>query len=155
MREGWIKIHRQLLDSWIWNQKPFDEGRAWIDMIMCANYSDGNVSVGKYQVFLKKGQLATSIRKLACRWGWSDDKVFRFLLLLEKEEMIAKESNSVCSVITIINYRKYQTGKPDSIPAVKPRVSNKNKFNTFPQREYTDADYASIEKKLLNDKKGT
>ncbi len=43
------------------------------------------------------------------------------------------------------NYKKPNSGKVTSI-----KKSNSNKFNQFPQRNYTDKDYAELERKLLN-----
>ena len=39
--EGWIKVHRDLNDHWIWKSKePFDKRSAWIDLILLANFKD-------------------------------------------------------------------------------------------------------------------
>lgn len=36
--KGWVKIHRAIEDSGIWQHKePFDKRSAWIDLIMMAN----------------------------------------------------------------------------------------------------------------------
>ena len=43
MNNGWIPIHRQLQEHWLWEDKPFSKGQAWIDLLMLANYKDTKV----------------------------------------------------------------------------------------------------------------
>lgn len=106
--KGWIKLYRKINDCWIWDEKPFDKGRAWIDLLLLANHSDKKVLFNGSVVCVKKGQYLTSIRKLAERWGWSFDKVTRFLKILVSEEMIIKESDNSRTLLTIVNYEVYQ-----------------------------------------------
>ena len=38
MAYGWISIHRKIQDNLIWNDKPFNRGAAWIDLLLLANH---------------------------------------------------------------------------------------------------------------------
>lgn len=39
--KGWIIVHRQILDSEIWNaEDPFSFRDAWIDLLLRANHAD-------------------------------------------------------------------------------------------------------------------
>lgn len=106
--KGWIKLHRKLQECWIWDERPFDKARAWIDLLLLANHSEKKILFNGNVIDVKKGQYLTSIRKLAERWGWSYDKVTRFIKLLVAEDMLQKESDSSRTLLTIINYEVYQ-----------------------------------------------
>ena len=109
-QQGWIKIHRQIFYSDIWtDDEPFDRRSAWIDLIMLANHSDNKVILDNQIVTIKKGQLVTSIRKLAERWHWGNTKTVNFLKLLESDGMIAKTQDTRKTVLTIVNYGKFQS----------------------------------------------
>ena len=106
--KGWIKLHRRIQDCWIWDEKPFDKPRAWIDILLLANHADKKIMFNGNPIVIKRGQYLTSIRKLAERWGWSYDKVTRFLNVLISEDMLQKESDSNRTLLTVINYEVYQ-----------------------------------------------
>lgn len=108
-QQGWIKIYRQIFYSDIWtDSEPFDRRSAWIDLIMLANHSDNKIILDNQIVVIKKGQLVTSIRKLAERWHWGNTKTVNFLKLLESDGMIAKTQDTRKTVLTIVNYGKFQ-----------------------------------------------
>ena len=105
---GWIKIHRQIQNCLIWDDKPFNMASAWIDLLLLANHEDKETIFDKKPILIKRGQRITSVRELSARWGWGKDKTLRFLRLLEREKMIVKESDSRRTLLTIVNYGKYQ-----------------------------------------------
>lgn len=107
MAKGWIAVHRQLQDHWLWDEKPFSKGQAWIDLLMMANRCDRKFLLGSELINVQAGDVVTSIAKLCDRWGWSNNKVVRFLKLLEEDKMIIKKSDAKKTVITIENYSKY------------------------------------------------
>lgn len=91
----------------------FSERDAWIWMIGEAQWKDGHVRVLGKRVFLKRGQFSSSIRFMAGKFGWSKDRVSRFLKRAEIWGMIASESATGQKVITICNYEKYQSVDQD------------------------------------------
>ncbi len=107
--EGWVKLHRQIQDCWIWSiDKPFDERSAWIDLILSANHKDVKIQFNGELIIIKRGQFLTSIRKLSDKWKWNKDKTLKFLKLLESDNMIVRESDRFRTLITIENYGLYQ-----------------------------------------------
>jgi hypothetical protein len=92
----------------MWKEKPFNRGQAWIDMILLANHKEGQVRARGIPIKILRGQLGWSKVALAERWGWSRGKVTRFFDELEIEQQIEQQNNNVTSLITIINYEKYQ-----------------------------------------------
>lgn len=106
--KGWILLYRSIRDSWIWESKPFDPARAWIDLILDANHDDGKVFTGRSLIKIKRGQDLVSVRSLAERWGWNKDKVANFLHLLESDNMIRLNSTAGKTLLTIVNYGNFQ-----------------------------------------------
>ena len=111
MAKGWVAIHRQLQDHWLWEEKPFSKAQAWIDMLLLANHDDNKFLLGNDLVEVKCGSFITSIEKLKARWGWSNTKVISFLKLLESDNMVEKKSDTKKTVITIVNYSNYSNSK--------------------------------------------
>ena len=86
---SYIKLDRGLKNNSLWLEKPFSKGQAWVDLLMLAQGVEMDKHYrGKVQ-HMKPGTVYTSILYLTNRWGWSRNKVYRFLVLLEKAEMIA------------------------------------------------------------------
>lgn len=81
---------------------------AWVDLILMANYEDKKVNISGDVLNLKRGQVATSLRYLSSRWGWSKDKVSYFLNTLESDGMITKIYDRNRTVLTLVNYGNYQ-----------------------------------------------
>ena len=108
MALGWISLHRQIQEHWLWEEKPFTRGQAWIDMLLLANHADKRFMLGNEFVEVKAGSFITSELKLMERWGWSKTKVRSFLSLLETDEMIVKKTDRKKTTITIENYSDFQ-----------------------------------------------
>lgn len=108
MQQGWIKIHRKILDNFLWEDRPFSRGQAWIDLILLANHEDKTIIFSGNVVEIKRGQKMTSLRKLSDRWGWSRTKTKKFLEVLQNEKMLTYKSNSKNTVYSIVNYNNYQ-----------------------------------------------
>lgn len=131
---GWIKIHRQIQNCLIWDDKPFNMASAWIDLLLLANHEDKETIFDKKPILVKRGQRITSVRELSARWGWGKDKTLRFLRLLESEKMIVKESDSRKTLLTIVNYGIYQDGETENETVIRTltgqsQATNKNDKN--------------------------
>lgn len=108
MLQGWISVHRQIQDHWLWADKPFSKGQAWIDMLMLANHEDSKVLLGDKVFDIKEGGFITSETKLGERWGWSRKKVHSFLDLLIEERMVEAKRDNKRTAVFVINYTKYR-----------------------------------------------
>ena len=104
--KGWIRLDRAITEHWIFSDA--EKFRAWIDLLLMANHEDNKVLMHDGLLNVKRGQFITSIGKLATRWHWSRDRVYRFLELLESEHMLQRKSNRSRTVLTIVNYGKFQ-----------------------------------------------
>lgn len=119
-QQGWIKLHRQLKDCWIYEDKPYDRTHAWIDLLLRANHSDKKVMLGNELVEVKRGSFITSELKLCDAWGWSKTKLRSFLRLLEADNMIEVFSDHKKTTINIVNYSVYQDIENQEKTAEKP-----------------------------------
>lgn len=107
--KGWISIHRQLQEHWLWKSKePFDKRSAWIDLLMLVNYQKEKVEFDNAFIEVERGQRITSLEKLAKRWKWSRHKVSDYLNQLEQDKMLVQIRDSKKTLVSIENYDKYQ-----------------------------------------------
>ena len=106
--DGWVKLYRSITENWVWNDKPFSKGQAWIDLILMANHKDNKFPLGDKVVTVERGSLITSEIKLMERWGWSKSKVRLFLNQLQNDGMIVKITDRKKTTITIVKYGIYQ-----------------------------------------------
>lgn len=109
---GWIKLHREITENCLWKSKePYDKRSAWIDLLLMANYKDFKTVRKMSLVERKRGEVNTSVLYLSERWGWSRNKVYRFLELLKEDGMIHTSGTTDGTTITIENYEKYQVSE--------------------------------------------
>ncbi len=105
---GWIKLNRQIVDHWVWQEKPFSRGQAWLDLLLLANHQNGEiVHRGKIKA-TQRGTVYRSVYFLADRWGWSRHKVADFLDALERDSMILQKRTPLETEIFLVNYEKFQ-----------------------------------------------
>lgn len=131
MAYGWISIHRKIQDNIIWNDKPFNRGAAWIDLIMLANHEDKKIIFNGNTVEIKRGEKITSLRKLSERWGWSRGKTKKFLNLLKDENMIEFKTDHQKTKYKIVNYNVYQNEDLDKRATEKPLNDTNNNVNNL------------------------
>jgi len=147
--EGWVSIYRRIRRHWIWNAEKFDRAHAWIDLLLRANHADRKVVWRGELIEVKRGQLISSITKLAQQWKWGRKRVRNFLELLEKEGMIRySKGDSRKLTLTISNYEHYQKqdapegtanrspegtpeGAPEGAPDCPQTIINKNNLNNL------------------------
>ena len=108
-KSGYFYVYRSIWDEdwphiWRW---------WWIDMIQMAKWKDTKT--------LKRGQLAETSRQLAERWKVSHAAVLRFLRKVEGEGAIRRSkgvpgTHHLGTVITIVNYGRYQNGPKGRVP---------------------------------------
>ena len=162
-----ILLARTIQQNFLWSDKPFSMGQAWIDLLMLAEWCDKDAVCRGEVVHLKRGQVGRSILWLADRWGWSRKKVTHFLAILKAEKMATTESTTKGTIITIGNYDKYQlegTTKSTTkvateeqrkntskeIKEIKESINKENikrKFGEFQNVYLTDEEYRKAKEK--------
>ena len=137
---GYIKLHRELENHWLWlNPKHL---RAWLLLLFEASWEAKTIPWGKQEsITIQRGQLVTTIRKLMGQWGYYAQATLDFLRVLEAQGMITRQSTSKMTIITIVNYDRYQLwdeyGEPDSKQKSKHNKikEENNKIDYTPSRE--------------------
>jgi len=119
MEKGWIKLHRKLQDHYLWSDKPFTKGQAWIDILMTCNHSSNKLMFGDKIFICECGESMDSLETYARKWGWSKSKVRRFLKFLESDTMIETIPNTKTTHLRVINYGSYQHKRNASETQVK------------------------------------
>lgn len=119
--KGFIFVNRDIVEHWIWkNPRHF---KWWMHLIICAAYEPTTVVYGKETYILERGQLATTIRQLCGVWECYSEAVLSFLRVLESHGMITRKITAKMTVITLVNYDKYQSGlgASERKPSRKPK----------------------------------
>ena len=105
---GWIILDRKITEHFLWEDKPFSKGQAWVDLLLLANHKDHKILYKGDVVVCKRGEVDRSISWLAERWGWSRRKTKNFLSALKNDKMVSTSVTTNRTVITIEKYAFYQ-----------------------------------------------
>ena len=150
--KGFFKVDRDLFEHWLWKDKPFCQGAAWIDLIGLANHKTIKAVKNGKIVTYKRGTVHRSILELASRWGWERKKVRRFLSVLELDKMVVVNGSRHGTTITLLNYGKFQNigatkwatdgtrdGQPmgHELPINKNEKNEKNEKNVYGAAAHT------------------
>lgn len=148
--DGWIKLHRQIVESDIYHMPPLYL-RVFERLIIEANHQDKEIPF-KYpgenvttKKLIRRGERLTSIRQ-ACEWvGWYEHGVFKkpnprtiknILDWLVANNMITifpKTSNKEGTHYKIVNYDLYQDLDSEKVTISKQSVNNKTTVTTSKQ----------------------
>ena len=104
--QGWICLHRQLLDSPLATRPAYNH--VWVTILLLASHKQSSFIWNGARRTVKTGQLLTGRRKLAERTGLSQSMVERVLKYLEIEQQIEQQKTTKFRIITILNWDKYQ-----------------------------------------------
>ena len=130
---GWIKIHKSIMNHWLW-EDPFFV-KAWLDLLMCVNYEDKRILFDKKMMIVRKGQLVTSIRKLATRWGCSKERVAKTLKLFEMDDMITIDKDNRRTLLTVVNYEVYQNTRDTNEDTIEDTDKDTGRDANSPQHK--------------------
>ncbi len=105
---NWILLYRQLTEHWVWDDKPYSKGQAWVDILLGCNHDEGKVNVKDKIIICKRGESVKCLKTWANRWGWTKSKVSRFLKLLISDSMIELKPEQNTTHLKVLNYGVYQ-----------------------------------------------
>lgn len=141
--DGWIKIHRKILDNPVVMKDP-DYFIVWMYLLLTASHQEYKTLFGGQPITLHPGQLITGRKKLASATHVNEHKVERILKTLKSEHQIKQQAERYGSLITIVSWGEYQNVEQQ----IEQRVSNERA--TSEQRVSTKQEY----KEYKNGKKG-
>lgn len=106
---GWIKLYRSSFNNKHYFSEPFTRWQAWTDLLLIANHTIGWVRIRGIKQEVLRGQIGHSMPILCKRWTWSKGKVLRYLNELRDEHQVVLQKTNITTLISIVNYNKYQT----------------------------------------------
>jgi predicted transcriptional regulator len=148
MRNGWIKLHRSLLD-WEWYD-DINVMRVFLHCLLMANHKDK-----KYRgAVVERGSFLTGRDTLASQTGLTVQQIRTSLNKLKSTNELTIKSSKQGTVIQVVSYDKYQevtnestTHQPDSNQIVTTNKKNKNikneKKNTLADAETHEISWSS------------
>jgi len=118
MNNGWIKIHRKLLE-WEWYDEP-NTFRLFMHLLLKANHKPKNYR----GVFIESGQVMTGINLLSEQTGLTFQKVRTSLNNLKSTNEITIKTNNKGTIIQIVKYKDYQVSTSE--------ITNEQQTNNKP-----------------------
>lgn len=111
-KKGFVPVYRAIQDHWLWNNdEPFSKGQAWIDLMLSVNHEEKKILINGRVVVIKPGQRWTSYRTLAKSWGWSKDRVKRYIKLLKSDGMILTDETPSGTLLTLTNWENFNSAR--------------------------------------------
>lgn len=152
---GWIKIHRDVLKN-PWMQDA-DVLGIWVYILLSVVYQPEDVVFEGKRITLQPGQGLFKMRQVAKILGVSNSKLNRTITLFKNETQIETQTTPRNTLITVVNWDKYQTGETqnetqmghkrntdgtqtDHLPINKRIKEIKNKEKEIKEKEKTSFD---------------
>lgn len=146
---GWVKIFRSIEQSAVWSD-PL-RLKAWIWILLHANYEDAEWIRNGSIVIIKKGQCVTSNRKLQLAWNCCAKTVSKILKQFEELNMIRIESpGKRYTLLTVEKYGLYQ-----DVGNTKGYTKGHTKVNSEEDSEYPRVRISKKDKEEYKEKKNT
>jgi hypothetical protein len=124
---GWIKLHRKLKDSLVFDNP--DLLKVWIWCLLKATHDDYTQMIGLQEVELKKGQFIFGRKVAANELKMSESKTYRLIKKLENMQNLNIKANNKFSVITIENWEIYQSDNNNNEQQSEQQMNNKRTTN--------------------------
>lgn len=105
--QGWIKLHRKVLENPI-VCKDSDHLAVWVYLLLNATHDYIPALFKGKKIVLEPGQLITGRKSISSKLCVSESKTKRILIELESDQQIDRQRSNQNSLITILNWDKYQ-----------------------------------------------
>lgn len=130
MSEGFIKLHRKILDNPI-ICKDSDYFSIWSYLLLNATHKEYQSLFKGEKIILKPGQLITGRKVISTKFNINESKVQRVLKKLEIEQQIEQQTSNENRLITIVQWHKYQTSEqPIEQQVNNERTTDEQRVNT-------------------------
>lgn len=121
--QGWVKLHRKITDSIIYQMPPLYL-RVFERLVIEANHSDKYIFFNGEKKLIQRGERVTSIRQISEWVGWFErgkvkipnpKTITKILEVLKKENIIAVLGNTQHTHYKVLNYSIYQGSNIDKV----------------------------------------
>ena len=127
--KGWIKLHRQLLDSAVFDNP--DLLKLWVWCLLRATHKEHRQMVGLQEIGLQEGQFIFGRSMAAEKLNMSESKVYRLMKKLEGMNNISMKPNNKFTVVTVEKWVMYQGDNLESEQQTNnKRTTNEQQMNT-------------------------
>lgn len=128
--DGWLKLYRSILDSAVFQDAEIFKVWIWLLCNVAFEQHD-TVCYGKV-IHLKPGQIATGRKKIAQCTDLNENKVYRALTVLKSLGNIEIKATNKYSIITVVNWDKYQD---ENVKRISSEQQNNSKTTTEEQQD--------------------
>lgn len=117
IENGYIKLAKKIKKSDIYRMPPFYR-EVWINLLLSVRFADQTRTVRGKKIVIQAGQIYTTYEQISEDLHWYDNKkkcqyskrqVKKALEFFRKAEMVTTEKHPRGVIITICNYKEYQT----------------------------------------------
>jgi len=148
--QGWVKLHRELIDKPIWLKSTPEQKSILITLLLMANHQENEWEWQGIKFKVKPGQFVTSLEHIAEKSGKgvtvqnvrSSLKKFQ-----NKYQFLTNESTKTGRLITICNWGDYQANEQET------NKDTNNELTKNQQRGNKELTPNKNDKKVKNDKK--
>lgn len=106
---GWLKLHRKFLESEIFTDERLLQ--VWLGLLIKAAYKEQKIKYGNQQKTLSVGQVWYCLRTESKRLGLAPSTLREKMKYLEKSARVSYTSGRFGYIVTICNWKQYQSGE--------------------------------------------
>lgn len=153
MEQGWIKLHRQLLENPIIKKPSYFT--LWVVLLLKANHKQTKMMWNGNIILIKEGQFITGRKELCKETSIPESTIEDILKYLERQHQIQQQKTTKYRLITIVNWVKHQDSntKSNNKATTKQQQAdtNKNDKNVNNEKNIEIAETSSADIVLLLD----
>lgn len=135
--QGWIKLHRKILNSPLYQQLNSKQRDVMITLLLLASHETNEWEFGGQIYKVEPGQLVTSLESLKryCASDVSIQNIRTTLLKLERHNFLTNKSTNRNRLITIVNWANYQSVDEELTSKLNSNQQTTNKQLTTIKKE--------------------
>lgn len=128
MAEGFIKIWRKLRDSPLWISSTSAQRDVMLSILLNAEWKDTTYEIHGKVITVKSGQLLMTRRGFVMKCGkdMTENKLRSTLKRFEKIGFLTQEITQGQTLITVVNWGKYQDNKKKNNPEFHPEITQES-----------------------------
>lgn len=117
MQNGWIKLHRKILNNSISSNPKI--AWCWVRFLLEASHKEINFFIESQKVHLKPGQFVWGEKKWGRILRVSSSTARRIKDVLKNEDLIEEQTNNRFTLITVKKWEEYQQNKEQNEEQMK------------------------------------
>lgn len=133
MKNGFICLHRQLLDSHLWQSSTPEQCKILITLLLMVNYKEKSWEWKSKPFVCKPGQAITSVDSIQARCGnpkkFTRAKIRKALEKFQEAGFLTNETTKTGTLITIVNWQKFQVKEEENNQQNNHQITNEKPSN--------------------------